>query len=67
MLVFATYLQNSSQYPIAAKDIETIINRSAEIKKTKTSGQKLTPKQQKELTEKEKEMKSKRKQIHGSI
>ena len=60
-------LDNIEGFRNLRKDIETIINRSAEIKGTKKSGEKLTPKQQKELTEKEKEMKSKRKQIQEKL
>lgn len=49
-------------------DIQTIINKSEAIKKAKKEkGDKLTPKERKELTEQEKEMKSKRKQIQEKL
>lgn len=44
-------------------DIETIINKSNAVKKAKRDGEKLTPKEKKELTDAEKEYKSKRKMI----
>ena len=48
-------------------DIETIINKSEAVKKTKTNDKKLTPKKKKELTEAEKEYKSMRKQIQDKL
>lgn len=49
-------------------DIETIINRSEAIKKAKRDkGDELTPKQKKQLTDEEKELKSKRKQIQEKL
>ncbi len=50
-------------------DIETIINKSEAVKekKRKASEQELTPKEKKELTEAEKEFKSKRKQIQEKL
>ena len=49
-------------------DIETIINKSKDIKDTKKSkGDNLTQRQQKELTEAEKECKSKRKMIQEKL
>lgn len=49
-------------------DIETIINKSEHVKKTKKDkGDKLTDKQKKELTEEEKEYKSKRKEIQEKL
>ena len=46
------------------EDIQTIINKSEAVKKVKKDGtDQLTPKEKKELTEAEKEYKSKRKQI----
>ena len=49
-------------------DIETIINKSDAVKKAKKEGgEKLTPKEKKELTEEEKEYKSKRKQIQEKL
>lgn len=48
-------------------EIETIINKSEAVKKAKREGQELTPKQKKELTEAEKEYKSKRKMIQEKL
>lgn len=48
-------------------DIETIINKSESVKKAKKEGDNLTPKQKKELTEDEKEYKSKRKMIQEKL
>ena len=49
-------------------DIETIINKSEHVKKAKKDGdEKLTPKEKKELTEEEKEYKSKRKEIQEKL
>lgn len=49
-------------------DIETIINKSEAVKKAKKdAGEKLTPKEKKELTEAEKEYKSQRKQIQEKL
>ena len=46
------------------EDIKTIINKSEAVKKVKKEGtEKLTPKEKNELSEEEKEYKSKRKQI----
>jgi hypothetical protein len=50
------------------QDIQTIINKSEAVKKTKKEGtDKLTPKEKKELSEEEKEYKSKRKQIQEKL
>lgn len=50
------------------KDIETIINKSAAVKKAKKENDgKLTAKEKKQLTEAEKEYKSKRKQIQEKL
>lgn len=49
------------------KDIETIINKSQKVKDAKKSGKKPTEKQKKELTEAEKEYKSKRKEIQQKL
>ncbi|MBQ1176048.1 MAG: GIY-YIG nuclease family protein [Paludibacteraceae bacterium] len=51
------------------KDIETIINKSEKVKKTKkeTPDDEVTPKKKKELTEEEKEYKSLRKQIQEKL
>jgi len=48
-------------------DIETIINKSEAVKKAKKENENLTPKQKKELTEAEKEFKSKRKEIQEKL
>lgn len=48
-------------------DIETIINKSDKVKKTKTKEGPLTPKEKRELTEAEKELKSKRKLIQEKL
>ena len=50
------------------EDIQTIINKSEAVKKAKKeSTEKLTPKEKKELSEEEKEYKSKRKQIQEKL
>lgn len=49
------------------QDIIAIINKSDAVKKAKKSGEKLTPKKKKELSEEEKEVKSKRKQIQDKL
>lgn len=50
------------------KDIETIINKSDAVKKAKKENKEtLTPKEKKQLTEAEKEYKSKRKQIQEKL
>lgn len=48
-------------------DIETIINKSNAVKKAKRDGEKLSPKEKKELTEAEKEYKSKRRMIQEKL
>ena len=48
-------------------DIQTIINKSEAVKKAKKECDKLTPKQKKELSEEEKEYKSKRKMIQEKL
>lgn len=49
-------------------DIETIINKSEKVKKTKKErGEDLTPKEKKELSDEEKEYKSKRKEIQEKL
>lgn len=51
------------------QDIETIINKSGAVKKARKdkNDEELTPKEKKELTEEEKEYKSKRKQIQEKL
>ena len=48
-------------------DIETIINKSEAVKKTKKEKESLTPKEKKRLSEEEKEFKSKRKEIQEKL
>jgi hypothetical protein len=60
-------LMNIEGFRSLNKDIETIINLSESVKKAKAKGENLTPKEKKELTEKEKEYKSKRKQIQEKL
>jgi len=48
-------------------DIQTIINKSESVKKAKRDNENLTPKEKKELTEAEKEYKSKRKMIQEKL
>jgi hypothetical protein len=48
-------------------DIKTIINKSEAVKKAKKEGGDITPKEKKELTEEEKEYKSKRKEIQEKL
>jgi hypothetical protein len=49
------------------QDIQTIINKSEAVKKAKKDSAKMTPKQQKEISEEEKEYKSLRKQIQEKL
>ena len=49
------------------KDIETIINKSEHVKKAKRDGESLTKKEKAELTQEEKEFKSKRKEIQEKL
>lgn len=60
-------LENIEGFRALNKDIETIINRSNAVKKLKQKGEALTPKEKKELSEAEKEYKSKRKQIQEKL
>ena len=48
-------------------DIETIINLTDKVKKTKAKGERLTPKEKTELSDEEKEYKSKRKLIQEKL
>ncbi len=48
-------------------DIETIINKSEAVKKAKQEKDKLTPKEKKEISDEEKEFKTKRKQIQEKL
>lgn len=49
------------------EEIKTIINKSEAVKKAKKESDKLTPKQKKELSDEEKEYKSKRKMIQEKL
>lgn len=49
------------------QDIQTIINKSEAVKKAKQESKSLTPKEKKQLTDDEKEYKSKRKQIQEKL
>ena len=61
-------LMNIEGFRNLNSDIETIINKSEHVKKTKKEkGDDLTPKEKKELTEEEKEYKSKRKEIQEKL
>ncbi|MGN1247018.1 MAG: restriction endonuclease, partial [Paludibacteraceae bacterium] len=61
-------LMNIEGFRALNKDIETIINKSEAVKKTKKErGEDLTPKEKRELTEDEKEYKSKRKEIQEKL
>ena len=61
-------LMNIEGFRALNKDIETIINRSEAVKKVKKEkGDRLTQKEKKELSEAEKEYKSKRKEIQQKL
>ena len=60
-------IMNIEGFRALNKDIETIINKSNAVKKAKKELDKLTPKEKKELTEAEKEYKSKRKEIQEKL
>jgi len=61
-------LMNIEGFRALNQDIETIINKSEQVKKTKREkGDNLSPKQKKELTDAEKEYKSKRKEIQQKL
>jgi hypothetical protein len=61
-------IMNIEGFRALNKDIETIINKSNAVKKAKKEkGDNLTPKEKKELTEEEKEYKSKRKEIQEKL
>ena len=61
-------LMNIEGFRNLNSDIETIINKSEHVKKTKKEkGENLTAKEKKELTEEEKEYKSKRKEIQEKL
>ena len=60
-------LENIEGFRSLNSEIETIINRSEAVKKTKTKDEKLTQQEKKELSEEEKEIKSKRKLIQEKL
>ena len=61
-------LMNIEGFRALNKDIETIINKSEAVKKTKKErGEDLTPAEKRELTKEEKEYKSKRKEIQEKL
>lgn len=60
-------LMNIEGFRSLNSDIQTIINLSDAVKKAKSKGEKLTPKEKKELTDEEKEYKSKRKMIQEKL
>ena len=61
-------LMNIEGFRNLNSDIETIINKSEHVKNTKKEkGEDLTPKEKKQLTEEEKEFKSKRKEIQEKL
>ena len=60
-------LMNIEGFRNLNSDITTIINRSEAVKKAKKENPDLTPKEKKELSDEEKEMKSKRKQIQEKL
>ena len=60
-------LQSIEGFRALRQDIETIINKSEQIKKTKKENDVLTQKQKRELTEEEKQTKSLRKQIQEKL
>lgn len=60
-------IMNIEAFRSLGQDIETIINKSNAVKKAKREGGNLTSKQKKQLTEAEKEYKSKRKEIQEKL
>lgn len=60
-------LMNIEGFRNLNSDITTIINRAEAVKKAKKENPDLTPKEKKELSDEEKEMKSKRKQIQEKL
>lgn len=60
-------LESIEEFRNLNKDIQTIINKSEDVKKKKKSGKELTPKEKKQLSAEEKEYKSKRKQIQEKL
>ena len=62
-----TALMNIEGFRNLNKDITTIINKSEAVKKAKKENSNPTPKEKKEISEEEKDMKSKRKQIQEKL
>lgn len=60
-------LMNIEGFRSLNQDIETIINKSNQVKKAKKDPKKQTPKEKKKLTEEEKEYKKKRKEIQEKL
>lgn len=60
-------LMNIEGFRSLNADIQTIINKSEVVKKAKKENEKLTPKEKKEISEAEKEFKSKRKMIQEKL
>lgn len=60
-------IMNIEAFRTLHSDIEKIINKSEAVKKAKRDGKKLTDKQKRQLTEEEKEVKSKRKEIQDKL
>ena len=60
-------LENIEGFRSLKTDIDTIINLSTEVKEVKAAGDKPTPDVKRELTEKEKEYKAKRKMIQEKL
>ena len=60
-------LQKMESFRTLNAQIETIINKSEKIKQAKTTGEKQTPAEKKEISEEEKQMKSLRKQIQENL
>jgi hypothetical protein len=60
-------LMNIEGFRSLNQDIETVINKSEAVKKTKKEGGELSPQEKKQLTDEEREYKSKRKEIQEKL
>ena len=60
-------LKNIEAFRSLNQDIQTIINKSEAVKKKKEKGEKLTPAEKEEISEAEKEFKTKRKEIQEKL
>lgn len=60
-------LMNIEGFRSLNKDIETIVNKSESVKKAKKEGGELSPKEKKQISQEEKEFKSKRKEIQEKL